>query len=367
MKFFLVTYLLINTCSSLFAQYEDRWKAYWNADKELIGFKDNHGHVMIEPRFTNFIGARYFDRIIAVAENITGTTRYYYLTKSGKIVGRDSLYIYDNAPDCESEGFIRFRDSKNDKAGMLNSLGQIVIPAEYSDLSKVRNGFVIALKDAEKIYLTEDQNSHDNHYRWTGGLTYLIDTTNRILIKNFALDESHLDFYSIKVEVDPIREKIRKYFIGTDNYYYSFIDIKREFQEWLYSVLLGHFSKGVLIDNSYGNIYFWKESDGWRHTNSSEFFDRNFNIIKNIIIDFVENKSDYYITVEGLNPFIFMTPEFETYFNNCGEPEIWKHPLLNLIINNQTGSCLYQDYFDFLRTGDGYKLISVSLGAADLD
>ncbi|MHC0443614.1 WG repeat-containing protein, partial [Flavobacterium sp. 3-210] len=74
----------------------------------------------------------------------------YYLTKQGKIVGRDSLYVFDNGPDCENEGFIRFTNHKTDKMGIFNSEGKIVIPAQYSALTKVRNGLIVVLKDAEK-------------------------------------------------------------------------------------------------------------------------------------------------------------------------------------------------------------------------
>ncbi len=67
-------------------------------------------------------------------------------------VQKGNLYFFDNGPDCESEGFIRFRDRKADKAGLLNSEGEIAIPPVYNDLTNVRNGLVIALMGAKKNF-----------------------------------------------------------------------------------------------------------------------------------------------------------------------------------------------------------------------
>src|SRR5690606_42056116 len=62
--------------------------------------------------------------------------------KTGRKVGNDSLYYFDNVPDCESEGFIRFYDQANDLVGMLNSEGEIQIPAIYNGLGRVKNGMI---------------------------------------------------------------------------------------------------------------------------------------------------------------------------------------------------------------------------------
>lgn len=135
---------------SAVAQSNDIWIAFWNKDTTKIGFKDKNGNIKIEPKFSGFTTARKFENIIAVTEEKNGKWESYYLTKSGKIVGQDSLYVFDNGPDCENEGFIRFTDRKTDKMGMFNAEGKIVIPAEYSNLTKAKNGMFIGLKDAKK-------------------------------------------------------------------------------------------------------------------------------------------------------------------------------------------------------------------------
>jgi len=197
MKLSILTFLITFSSLTLLGQSNDSWASFSNKDTTLIGYKDKNGVVKIEPIFTGITSAEKFENIIAGTEAINGQGKSYYLTKQGKIVGRDSLHIFDNGSDCESEGFIRFRDHKTDKAGMFNKNGDIVIPAEYNDLTRVRNGMIIALKGAEKKY-----SEGGEHYSWIGGLELLIDTNNNILIDNFKLDNK-LNFFSIEKTKTP--------------------------------------------------------------------------------------------------------------------------------------------------------------------
>lgn len=115
---------------------------------------------------------------MAVMEQKNGEQEAYYLTKSGKIVGKDRIYLVDNGPDCESEGFIRFRDHQRDKAGLYDRRGETAIPAEYDDLTNVRNGLVAALKGAEKRPWDGKEPSGCAHFSWQGGKEVLLDTKN---------------------------------------------------------------------------------------------------------------------------------------------------------------------------------------------
>src|SRR5512133_778359 len=129
-------------CIRVSAPSTDTWTAFWNSDTTLFGFKDKQGTIAISPKFNNFSTATYFDDIIAVVEGEGDSAKLYYLTKTGKIVGADSLYLFDNTPDCENEGFIRFYDRKTDQTGLLDRSGTVVIPAVYSELSSVTNGLL---------------------------------------------------------------------------------------------------------------------------------------------------------------------------------------------------------------------------------
>lgn len=91
----------------------------------MIGFKNKAGQVKIIPKFNSFTTVGKFENVIGVAEEKHDRIDNYYLTKKGRIVGKDSLYIFDNGADCESKSFIRFRDKIIHKVGMFDKNGNI--------------------------------------------------------------------------------------------------------------------------------------------------------------------------------------------------------------------------------------------------
>jgi len=334
--------------------------AFRDDQSGLIGFKDQNGRVQIDAAYTDFTTARRFDKIVAVSEDKHGKAEIYYLTKSGKVNGGKNVYFFDNGPDCESEGFIRFTDAKTDKVGMLNGNGDIVIPAEYDDLSNVRNGCVIALKGAKKQYPHGNNPSGCNHFSWVGGRKYLIDTRNRIIINNIN-NESHLNLFSLQTGQKPVKDANRENFLGVDGRYYSFIDYQKEFQEWLNALLLHFPSEKKLMECSYHKIYIWKEPEGWTAETSSEFIHRNYDLLKNKFAAISKKNADRFFSIDGLNPFIYKTAEFDRYYNNCGEPKEWQYPIVSIVMNRKTKNDFNQDIFEFLRTENGYKLISMTI------
>lgn len=339
---------------SLLCQSDDAWISFWNNDTTLIGYKDKNGVVKIEPKFTGFTSAAKFENIIAATEEINGNWVSYYLTKTGKIVGRDSLHIFDNGPDCESEGFIRFRDSKSDRVGLFNKNGDIVIPAIYNDMTRVRNGMIIALKGAEKKYMDGGE-----HYSWVGGQEYLIDTNNQILIDNFKYDNS-LNFFTFRRRPTPDPDTTRKSFLARDSSYYSFVDFEKEFSRWIINELLNDLTKERLISISYDTIT-WDAPDRWAKTSREKLITENFTILKSGLSEILQPKTHYFITSDGLNQLMFEGAEFEKYFNNCGESKDWIYPIMSIIINHGDKKSFSQNHYDFLRTDNGYKLISLTI------
>lgn len=358
MKKILILFAFSLISSLTFAQNSDIWTSFPNKDTTLIGFKDKNGLIKIEPKFSGFTSARKFENIIAVTEEKNVEWKHYYLTKTGKIVGRDSLYIFDNGPDCENEGFIRFTDRKTDKMGIFNSEGKIVIPAEYSHLTKVLNGMFVGLKDAKKEFFGE-------HFSWNGGKDFLIDIHNKILIENFIV-KGDLDLYSLEKSKEPSKNLIRENFLGVDGQYYSFIDTEKEFKYWVENTLLKDLSKANLEKHSFAKIVYWKEPDGWISAPKTKFINQNYTYLKLKLQELKNLKTDYFFTSSGLNPFIFETEEYDIYFNNCNESKEWIYPVKSIIINQKNKGDLKQDHFDFLRTENGYKLISVSVSKDNL-
>ncbi|WP_264536165.1 WG repeat-containing protein [Flavobacterium sp. N1736] len=358
MKRLILFYIVLFIKCTLFAQNKDTWVSFWDKDSTHIGFKDKNGNIKIAPKFMGLTSANKFDDIIVVSEEEKDNWKSYYLTKTGKIVGRDSLYIFDNGPDCENEGFIRFKDYKTDKMGLFNGDGKIVIPAEYSDLTRVRNGMIIALKGSEKI---KDPGG-DEHFSWAGGKEFLIDTNNQILIENFGYNDE-LNFYSLEKSKEKNQDPIRDNFLGTDGQYYSFINFDKEFKSWLKNSLLADLSKDNLLKHSYDKITYWKEQEenGWICKPKADFMKLNYKRIKAKLLELKQANCKYDISSESLNRFIYEAEEYDSYFDNCRQPKDWINPLKNIIISPQNKNDFGQDHFEFLRTENGYKLISVSL------
>ena len=354
MKNRILIFLLLTTTLSLFGQNDETWISFWNSDTTLVGYKDKNGVIKIEPKFELFSIAEKFDDIIAVLAEIDDKYVSYYLTKTGKIVGRDSMHIFDNGFDCESEGFIRFRDRKTDKAGMFNRNGNIVIPAEYSDLTRVRNGMIIALKDAKREYLDD----YKEYWKWVGGKEMLIDTLNNVLIDNFPYT-TNLNFFSIEKTKTPNLEVIRECFSAIDGSYFSFINFEKEFKQWLVDSLFVNLTTEKLINASFDTIT-WSFSIGWGKTDREDFVTNNFEILKKGLLE-ANLDCEYFISPIGLNPYTYEGIEFEKYFNNCGEGKNWIYPLMEVWVSNKDKKNFKQNNFDFLRTDNGYKLISVTI------
>lgn len=353
MKLYFVLFLtLTGLCVS--GQSSDVWTSFYNSDTTLKGYKDKNGVVKIEPKFTFFTSALKFENIIAAFEEKDGKSCSYYLTKQGRIAGRDSLYFFDNGADCESEGFIRFCDRKTDKTGIFNKHGEIVVPAFYNHLSRVMNGLIIAVKGAEKKYAEGGE-----HYSWVNGHESLIDTSNNVLIDNFQYN-SNLNLFLLKKSPKILTDPIRKSFLAKDGSYYSFVDFNKEFSQWINKELQNNLTIGKLMALSYDTIT-WDTPDGWTKSPKDKLIKDNFSLIKNGLLEILQPKSKFVISMQGLNSLMFKGEELEKYFDNCGQPKDWVYPVMSIIISHGDKKKLSQNHFDFLRTDNGYKLICLTI------
>jgi len=337
-----------------------------NDEKELIGFKDINGTVKIEPKFLSFIIAQRFNDIMAVIEAKNDSYEQYHLLKSGKIVGRDMLYMSDNTPACESEGHIVFQDKNTSFLGMFNAQGEVAIPPQYNSLRPMHNGLVVALKGAKKDYIGDVHNDEScHHFFFKDGTTYLLDKENSALIKDFnaSLD---LNFFSMKITEKPLHEENRENFLGVDGKNYSFINYEKEFKHWFFSEFLNDFSKEKLLKNSHKNIKYWVED----HTVMDSIEKKELYISKNFkamnrLFQYVQNTdADYFIGSSFTSLFNF--PEFESYYDSCARLKTWKYPIYSIVISYKKGFS-NRESFSFLKTEEGYKLIAVMLTMYRLD
>jgi len=351
LAFLLIHSLLISNC-----QVKDTWVQFWNKDSSLTGYKDKNGVIKIKPTFIQYCIGNRFDDIIAVTDNKWNS---YYLIKNGRKIGRDSLYHFDNGDDCESEGFIRFRDRKTDKAGIFNSKGEIAVPAIYNDLTRVNNGMIVAIKDATK-------KKWFDHFVWSGGKNLLIDTNNNVLIDDFKYN-ANINFYTLLITEQPSPDTLRHNYKSTNGKYYSFVDFDKEFKAWLANDLLNHFTKEDLLKTSFEKISYWNEDSGWVSESKFSFIEKNFAIISNKLLQLKSPGCQYDVFNESLNGYIFDSEKYAPYFNNCGESMEWIYPVQNVVISYNDMKNLIQDHFSFLKTEDGYKLISVSVSNGQLN
>ncbi len=344
------------TVCSLWAQKNDTWTAFWNEETELMGFRDSKGQIMIKPQFMGFTIAKKFDNIIAVMAGNNGEYETYYLTKTGQKVGFDSLHIYDNGADCESEGFIRFKDKKTGKTGLFDKNGNIAIPASYNELSRVHNGLIFALKDAKKAYWGRHNKPVCNHYTWKGGQKLLLSKENKVLIKNFNY-EGRLDLYSLIIQNTPDADSTKANFKGLDGKYYIFTDIEKAFKQWLKTELVTGLTLNKLEALTIDSLIHWKKTKGWITEPKQTCLTENFELIKERLQSIQMDKTGYFISIDELNPFLYAGHNFYKYFNTCGEAKKEKYPVMRLIINKKTESDFTQDQFEFLKTDEGYRLI----------
>ena len=92
----------------------------------------------------------------------------------------------------------------------------------------------------------------------------------------------------------------------------------------------------------------------------------NYKLIKAKLLELKSANCDYQIFSESLNKFIYEADEYHQYFDNCRQAKDWINPVKNIVISPQNKNESGQDHFEFLRTENGYKLISASSRKEDL-
>ncbi|MFH1051363.1 MAG: WG repeat-containing protein [bacterium] len=358
---FILFFISIN-CLISYSQV-DLWESFYDEKTELIGFKDKSKKIRIKPKFDDFMIARYFDKIIVVSEPPDSLYNYqiYYLLKNGLKFGQDSIFNFDNYPDCESEGFIRFHDKKSDKMGFFDGNGNAAISAIYNFMTPFRNGLAIALMNAEKKCSHPVENIKDcEHWDWINGKEVLIDTNNDILVENFRWT-NELDWFSVEISESIGDTTIKDYFRGTNGKYYSFLNFRKEFTDWFHNVFL---KSDDILEYCYSEISFYQKGNKEKHyRNPKKFIKENKKLLLNKLDEIRNGKLEINIFVDGLPPKKIHEQQSLKYFDYCGNYKSWLFPIFNVVVtfNDSDGKFAYQEHYDFIRTEYGYKLFALSL------
>ncbi|MCP1625433.1 hypothetical protein [Pseudomonas nitroreducens] len=341
------------------------WEVF--AQNDRIGFKDAQGVVRIDPKLSlMFTPAQRFEHIIATGEETADGYRTYYLLRDGRQVAPDSLYFFDNAPVCESENSIRFRDRKRDRVGLLDGSGRVLIPAELSDATAMRNGMVVVLKGATRSCadpgVSLDQCEHKG---WRGGTELLLDRHGKTLVEHFDTTRAGaLDWFSKQQSDQPSDDPRRVSFKGVDGRYLSFVDIEKDFAIWFRDEFLAHLDDASLKAHSYPQVWSGQGSEplnDWQATTPDEVLQKHGTQLRKRL-EALRSSAGYGVRQDDMGwPF---DPERDPqYFDGCGEFAQWKTHRISAMEHWQLGSFEPDKHasFDFIRTAEGYRLVAFSI------
>ncbi|MBY0482850.1 MAG: WG repeat-containing protein [Chitinophagaceae bacterium] len=375
-----------------FGQTKNIWVRFYDTTTALSGYKDLKGNITISAKYGKSTQADTFYNIIAVTEKIDNLYKSYYLLKDGRKVGKDSVFMFDFTYDCESEGKILFKDHKKDRVGFLDKNGAIIIPAIYNSATPFYNGLAIVLKNARRSCWGENEDTLNcEHLSWKDGETVLINDKNQILVDSLKGNLHNINWYSLEMNDPNIDTSIWVSLRGNNGEIYSFINYKKEFTKWFYSkflLTLKSSSKDKLNEILFSKIIFWTNKRGWISLNNKQFLNAFPTSIKKK--RFTENNfKKLSISDEDLNSLIFEDKLYKGFYNACGSHNREKYPVFEVMltyykkrakeikpISSPSGGksekwelsgfdkkCEidYQEHFEFIRTADGYKLLSMSL------
>ena len=360
-----------------FGQTQDVWIRFYDTTTERSGYKDLKGNIKIPAKFEG-TRADSFYNIIAVNEKVGNSYQSYYLLKDGRKVGQDSVFMFDFTFDCESEGKIIFRDGRKDRVGFFDKNGVAIIPAIYNYVSSFRNGLAIAHRNAKRsCWEKGGDTTNCEHLDWEGGESILINEKNEILADSLNINLNNINWYSKKINDPSIDTSIYVSIKGKNNITYSFVDYEKEFKKWFKTVFLPSLNQENTLKNLlFDEITYWSGGKGWIGIEKEEFlkmFPKGF-----LPARFETNKmKEISMSQDMFNGLIYDKELYWKYLNSCGEHNNDRFPLFSIWITyykkrakpleNISSDFLkeyeidYQELFEFLRTEQGYKLLSAPL------
>jgi len=367
--------LLLNHFS--FGQTQDVWIRFYDTTTEQSGYKDLKGHIKIPAKFEDFTRADSFYNIIAVNEKIGSSYKSYYLLKDGSKVGQDSVFMFDFTYDCESEGKIIFQDRRKDRVGFFDKNGVAIIPAIYNYVSQFRNGLAIAHRNARRsCWEKGGDTTNCEHLGWEGGETILINEKNEIIADSLNINLNNINWYSKKVNAASIDTSIYVNIKGKNNTVYSFVDYDKEFKKWFNNTFLPSLThQEGLKDLLFTEVTYCCGKKGWTALKNEEFVKEFPNAL--LPARFEVNKlKEISISQDLFNDLLYEKELYWKYLNSCGEHNHDRFPLFSVwttyykkrakplegIISGflKEYEIDYQEHFEFLRTVQGYKLLSAS-------
>ncbi|MGG9962515.1 WG repeat-containing protein [Ferruginibacter sp. SUN106] len=381
-----IIYILSICCTNIcYAQSSRAWVSLYDAEKELTGYKDLKGNIKIPAKFNSPTQADTFYNIIAVNELLADSSfDLYYLLKDGRKVGRDSMYMFDFTFDCEQEGKILFQDKKKNRVGFFDKNGNVAIPAMYNYALPFHNGLTIARRNAKRKCLEGKDTLHCEHVGWDGGETILINESNEVLADSVDTDLNSINWYSFKINDTNIDTSTSVIIKGNNGNTYSFTDYEKEFTQWFYSGFLPAINSSD--NNKLKQLLFQKvtymERGKSRTSISRNMFLQSFPAVITRERFRLNETKELYISRDDLSGLIVEQKEYRQFFNSCGGHNAAVYPVFSVLLEYYKKRAKplapespvsagavdiskyetdHQESFDFIRTEQGYKLLSISL------
>ncbi len=324
---------------------------FYNADSTLTGYRERDVTVLFKPRFTGTLHpAKKVDHVAAVMEATPDGWRGFHINRKGKRFGTDSIYMLEAMLDCKSEGHIRFRNPKTQLMGVFNRHGKVAIPARFNYIGPLTNGHAFALLGAKK------DTTDIEHPSYIGGHHVLVDTLGNIVLDDYKTGDHNL--LSLQKSANRNDDPDRDWFATSDGSFISMTDYRKEFKNWLTSVLLPGLTRQKLVRHSLSQLATWNGE--WAHVPAREWLRGNFKRVRQAL-SAVGKQSECNISNTGLNYFIHDLAEFDAYLDNCGNARDDVYPVFSVSVPRQGNLSGHEDQFEFLRTKQGYRLISATL------
>ncbi len=371
----LVGFLLI---SPLSYATEDVWTAFWDDEHYKRGFKDKNGKVRIPPKFMGMTQATVFKNIIAVmeekGEGVKGgeyerSYDSYYLLKDGRRIDSVDMFTFDNSFDCESDGKVRFRDKQTGGMGYLDGEGEVAIPAIYSIGQPFANGVASVLNGGTLMCGNGQPFSNENrceHAHWQGGESLVIDASNNVILYGLSLGQE-FDRYSLTISDNPLNDVAVESFKGVDGKFYNFINREKHFEDWFRQRILNKLSKTNLEKYSFEEITLYDSQRGWYKEPKSKFWANNNKTVLAALSLLKKEGGSFFVTMNNLNRGIYEEDKYREFYAECYNDYENKHPVLSVVANHKHKDLEVQNAFEFLKTVDGYKLISLTVRTAALN
>lgn len=299
-----------------------------------------------------------------------GVSTYYLIVKedgSDLKVESSQVFYYDvGTPDFESEGYIRFRDKDSKLVGLLNDNGEVAIPAIYISLSRVHNGMLYGLIDAE---VKNVGNAGDVHNVYIGGKTVLLNSSGEVIINDMLEPNVHLDMYSLQKTETLVKDSNYISLLGVDGQYYNFLHLENYFKQFIKDQFLPKTKTNdwheFLNTKIFVNVEIANENIGdYEIGGTNELlgkYKKKVEKVFKLARDNSKEKSELMCVVDNWGGYVddgqINQEDFNIYYNDSNDWREALFPMFELIVKENKEGKQRNNHFNFYRDKSGKMVL----------